>query len=64
MPTSLSSGVDISKVPGCHLLPQMGYQVTVTKITSRIGVCRNSVGSTDLLMCLTLEILTSIIKTG
>ena len=33
VPTATSSGVDISKVSGCHLL-----SVRVTKITSRIGV--------------------------
>ena len=31
VPTAISGGVDISEVPGCHLLK-------VTKITSRIGV--------------------------
>ena len=38
VPTAISSGVDISEVPGSHLLRQMSSQLKVTKIPSRIGV--------------------------
>ena len=34
VPTAISGDVDISKVPGCHLL----QQIRVTKITLRTGV--------------------------
>ena len=36
VPIAISGGVDISKVPKCHLLQQ--FSLRVTKITSRIGV--------------------------
>ena len=41
VPTAISSGVDISKVPGCYLLQQKSSHRThrgSQKITSRIGV--------------------------
>ena len=38
VPTAVSGGVDISEVPGCHLLRQMSSQWKVRKITSMIGV--------------------------
>ena len=38
VPTAISSGVDISKVPGCYLLQQKSSQRGSQKITSRIGV--------------------------
>ena len=36
--TVISSGADISEVPGCHLLMTNEFSVRVKKITSRIGV--------------------------
>ena len=36
IPTAISGGVEISEVPGCHLLTDE-FSVRVTKITSRIG---------------------------
>ena len=41
VPTVISDGVDIPRVPGCHLLRQMNSQ-RLAKVTSRIGVSINS----------------------
>ena len=38
VPTAISSGVDISEVPGCHLLQQINSQQGSQKLFQEVGV--------------------------